>query len=1383
MQALIRREITRDGFIIALLFLLPLILFWQQTMGDRTLLPTENLYQYEPYRTYREVVKAPEIPHNHLLDDLILQNYQWKSFIRQQLAEGEIPLWNPHQFSGVPFMAAGQQSTLYPLSLIYYILPLTAAYGWFTVINLWLAGVFMYLYGRGMGMSRFGAALSGIVYQLAGTFIASVVHPMIIGAVVWLPLLLLMIEYILRKRSLFGKPATIPWIAIGAAALACNILSGHVEITIYTLLISGYYAGGRLLWDAWTSRSQSGVIKNGVIKNLLQRGASLLAMVALGLTLGAVQLIPLYEAAQSNWRAEKADFDTVLSYAHKPRNFLLFVMPNFYGSPAQHTYFDVFDMQTQPVDFVNVAGNRQTNTDWGIKNYVERALYLGILPLLLAGFAVFSALRHTRQKSPETITDDVGTRHASSVNTRPVVFLYAVLILFSLTFMFGFPTYALVYILPGVNQLNSPFRWIFGVTVGVAVLAGFGADAIRRHPTSARRLGIATTGLGAVVLAALVASRLLWSQVEPLVERVRLGMSGAETAFADASMFYSYQFGNILVFGAMLVLSGIVLILLSRDKAQFTQNPSRLILVSQGFALALVAVDLMIASWGFNPASDPALLDFTPPAIGWLQTQTDGWRYAVVNGGGHDIMRANMTLAFGLDDITGYESIIPRQYVDYMSGIRQQDQLIYNRIAPLNISDQNADGGDFIDILLSPRFQRLNVRYIVTHKSVDFPEELTQASPRIPATVTLVREDDAVRIWIMQTLPRAYTIWPSFPDGLEADTPLAGNDANVRIKSDTGREKFIDVIADQNSWLIVSESYAPGWKAFIRPQGLGEDFEKQLTVERVQENFQGIYMAEAGRWTIRLIYSPTSFQVGVFGTVIGAAVIVLALAIWFWQGFVVKPDEASVSATSRLARNSLAPILLNLFNRGIDFLFASVMFRILGPEDAGFYYYAIVVFGWFDIFTNFGLDVYLMREAGRGRDRAGSLFFNTTALRLLLVVVAIPLLLAFLSVRQANADPLRSDVLLTIALFYVGLIPGSLSKGLTSLYYAFERAEFPAAITTITTICKVTFGVLMLVLGAGIVGLAGVSIVTNLITLAILYTGSRKLVGQLRPERPDTGLMRGMMGQSWPLMLNHFLATIFFQIDIIILEWIRDARTVGLYRVAYSWLLAINVIPAFFTQALMATMSRQAHDDRAALKRTYTLAIKLLVMTALPLAVLFTFMAEPLTWVLGGSAYLPDGALALQIMIWSIPIGWMNSLTQYALIALDLQRRITTAFIVAVVFNITTNLIFIPQYGFQAAAVTTILSELILWIPFAILMHGSIGRLNWLGMLWRPVNAAGLMFLALLLGWMMQPLLALPFAVVLYIGVLLVLRPFTSDEWRMLSPVLPSRLRRLVGVS
>jgi O-antigen/teichoic acid export membrane protein len=321
-------------------------------------------------------------------------------------------------------------------------------------------------------------------------------------------------------------------------------------------------------------------------------------------------------------------------------------------------------------------------------------------------------------------------------------------------------------------------------------------------------------------------------------------------------------------------------------------------------------------------------------------------------------------------------------------------------------------------------------------------------------------------------------------------------------------------------------------------------------------------------------------------------------------------------------------------------------------------------------------------------------------------------------------------------------------------------------------------------MGWGVVGLAAVSIVTNLITLVVLVLGARSMLAESRETRPNRSDIRSMAGQSWPLMLNHFLATVFFQIDIILLEAMRGERIVGLYRVAYSWLLAINVVPAFFTQALMATMSRQARDDRATLRFTYRLGIKLLVSIALPFAVAITVLAEPLTWLLGGAAYLPDGQIALQIMVWSIPIGWMNSLTQYALVALDLQRRVTFAFAAACAFNIIANLIFIPQYSYQAAAITTILSEFVLFVGFAYLMQTGIGRLDWLTMLWKPYAAAVGMggFV-----WLIMPLTGSLLAVctgsLVYVAVLLTLRPMDPDELSRISPAIPRRARRLLGVA
>ena len=58
------RRFAPDLRIVLLLVIPPLLLFWQQTLGGRTLLPADNLYQFEPWASYREQVGAPARPHN-----------------------------------------------------------------------------------------------------------------------------------------------------------------------------------------------------------------------------------------------------------------------------------------------------------------------------------------------------------------------------------------------------------------------------------------------------------------------------------------------------------------------------------------------------------------------------------------------------------------------------------------------------------------------------------------------------------------------------------------------------------------------------------------------------------------------------------------------------------------------------------------------------------------------------------------------------------------------------------------------------------------------------------------------------------------------------------------------------------------------------------------------------------------------------------------------------------------------------------------------------------------------------------------------------------------------------------------------------------------------
>jgi hypothetical protein len=231
------------------LFLLPLALLWQQALGGKTLVPADVLYGFQPWKSAAAQFGI-SYPQNHLVADLVLENYAWKHFIVESLQQGQIPLWNPYTFAGEPFLANGQHSALYPFSLIFYALrvPLWQAYGWFAVSQLWLAGVWMYLLARVLGLRRASAVVAAVTYQLSAFFVFSIVFSMIIAAAAWLPFILAMAELVIRQHpALGGRPARAPWAVLGALGLGLAMLAGHPEMIYpYTLFVVGVFALWRL---------------------------------------------------------------------------------------------------------------------------------------------------------------------------------------------------------------------------------------------------------------------------------------------------------------------------------------------------------------------------------------------------------------------------------------------------------------------------------------------------------------------------------------------------------------------------------------------------------------------------------------------------------------------------------------------------------------------------------------------------------------------------------------------------------------------------------------------------------------------------------------------------------------------------------------------------------------------------------------------------------------------------------------------------------------------------------------------------------------------------------------------------------------------------------
>jgi O-antigen/teichoic acid export membrane protein len=1411
----ILRRFRADGLAVGGLFALALLWFapvLAPGWSGVTLLPYDNLYGMAPWRSLQPGLT----PDNDLLSDLVLENAVWKLHIRRTLAEGQLPLWNPQIFTGIPFLAAGQASTFYPLNILFYLFPLEAAYGWFTALQIGLAGVNLYTFGRVLGLRRRAALLSGLVFMFSGFLIVSVVFTMFVAAVVWLPLLLAIIEQIVRKQEEKGNQSfhPIPYVAVGAATLSLLILAGHPELIYYTLLVAGAYTLVRLL-AAWRLIRQGGAEAHGARPSptwrVVKLAGWLLLMLVVGVAGGGIQLLPLLELLPLNFRQGSASYEQVVGWAWPTRHVLTFFLPDIFGNPSHHHWFDLWSGQWVPAT-VNALGESSRTIFWGIKNYVEGGAYLSIATWLLAALAVLRGALAKRTAFPLV---------------RPLhLWFFVLLALLSLLFAFGAPLYTLLfYGLPGWNQLHSPFRWVFPFTLSMAILAGMGLDGLleTRGQGDKETRGQGEKGAGGVAftaysltlilslftalagLAALlvVLLSLVWPErFMTLGQRVVDGSDLAQMAFADGRMFWCYQATNLLKFGLFALLAGLLVWWLARggDKGTerwgdsetgrqgdtgsstgsvtpsplhpFTPSPLHLALLS---LLALVALDLYTAHGRFNPAADVTLSPLNPanvpPVVQFIEEREAGegapWRFTTFNLPGEKTFNANVGMYYGWHDLRGYDSVIPKQYVQLMDRIAPQaNELLYNRIAPL----YNNTAGDPYAILDNPLLDLLNLKYVLSEHYLPNPTwreiyrdetmgvyENQQVMPRVfvaPAVQVapleqqpLLEADLRNLVFVEQTPTQEHALTPASPQLREA-----------QISRYTANDVFVDLNLSDRGWLVLTDAYFPGWKAYLRPFGGDENQETELTIHRANGALRTVYLPSAGQWTVRFVYTPMSFKLGLYTSFVAVMSTLLLLLYWLW-GRYYRPEPAEEGDSQRrevrvVAKNSLAPMFLNLANKVFDFAYAMLYVRLLGPEGTGKWYFVVAVYGVFEILSRYGLGTLLTRDVSADKNQSSRYLTNVIALRTLLWLVSLPVLaLVAFGYRSLESISLAGFFTLelqniggqevqALAILALSMLFANWADALSSTFSAFEKMEYPAGLSSACNLIKIILGPLVLLWGGGFIGLAAISLLVNLVQLVWFYRLLRTTL--FPPEwRWDWPLQQWMLRTSGPLMINHLLATIFWRIDVWFLRPLAGELSVGLYSVGLKYLDGLNIIPSVFTMAIFPLMSRYARQESNSLLRAYLLSLRLLVMVSLPIAVTVSLLAEPLVYLVGGAKYLniPEtmhlfgrdfhylggSDLALRLIIWSIPIGFINSVTQYVLIAVNQQRFLTRAFLIGVLFNLIGNLLVIPSMGYVGATLTTILSELVLLLPFYYNVRQNVGAVPWLSLFARPLLAVVVM--------------------------------------------------------
>jgi hypothetical protein len=211
--------------------------------------------------------------------DYQLFGYPLAFYHREAFWRGEIPLWNPYNDCGLPFLAQWNTLTLYPLSLIYLLLPLPWSLSFFCLTHLFIAGMGVYFLAHRWTNNRLAASVAGIVFAFNGLTWHALMWPNDIAALGWMPWVVLAVE---RAWQQGGRA-----IAVAALAGAMQMLAGAPEVILLTWAFVG---------ALWLMQFITGEVSR---LKLVIRGGVVGGMVA---GLAAAQLLPFLELLKHSHR-------------------------------------------------------------------------------------------------------------------------------------------------------------------------------------------------------------------------------------------------------------------------------------------------------------------------------------------------------------------------------------------------------------------------------------------------------------------------------------------------------------------------------------------------------------------------------------------------------------------------------------------------------------------------------------------------------------------------------------------------------------------------------------------------------------------------------------------------------------------------------------------------------------------------------------------------------------------------------------------------------------------------------------------------------------------------------------------------------------------------
>ncbi len=468
-----------------------------------------------------------------------------------------------------------------------------------------------------------------------------------------------------------------------------------------------------------------------------------------------------------------------------------------------------------------------------------------------------------------------------------------------------------------------------------------------------------------------------------------------------------------------------------------------------------------------------------------------------------------------------------------------------------------------------------------------------------------------------------------------------------------------------------------------------------------------------------------------------------------------------MSTSRRLAKNFAALSMAEVISRLLGALLSFYIARELGASVFGQFSFALAFTSFFNIFVDFGLSQLAVRDIAQDKTKTSRYGTNILALQLLISGVLTLLLVGILVIL-----PLNYTTKLITFFFGLGVIP--LALNMQYILQAHERMEFMAIGRVVGQIGYALLGFGVIYFTRDVIWLPLAQFTSALIWAAIVYYFIKRYI-KFSWEAIKWSQITHLMRLSAPFLISAISIQIYYNIDSVILQFSKGDQAVGLYNSGYKIVLLILLLAGFITSAFFPLLSATWQSRQEVFQRTIHYAGRVMGLVAFPTSIGGIVLAEPLLLFLYKRPIYTEATISFQILLLLPLVIFISMILGHSLIAAGLQKQSTIGIVIGAIVNLLLNMVLIPSYGINGAAIATFAAEIAVLGYIYPVYRNLISEPVWVSYSVRPLLAAlGMAVVLYVLPAQVPVLVQIMIGVITYSIAIVAIRGITIEDYRAL---------------